>query len=292
MTSLNSAPQSETPDLIGGTCPPCRHFLPENRECHLVRLGEKSFLEIFDGKRCRPREFLEQFLTRRLMRRYGSRSAARHDAEEIASSVVIDLLNRPPERFFRSFDLNGQRQFLAARAVQREVDFRRSVEGRVRCGNCSFHHASGKDRRCDHPGPDHYWSGRAVKASEDPRRFQPPCDKYRSGRLEEGYDSVERADPALLASDGPAPEAEVAMKERDDLLVDCLAGVQRSCPHCHRALLMAFFEGKTNEEIAGVMGVSDKSIKRYRAQGLELLKSEMERRGISDLGAMEMESAH
>lgn len=278
-------------DLVLEICPPCGQFIPESRECRFVKLGDAWFIRIFDGMRCRPREFLEKFLTRRLMRRYGSASAARYDAEEITSTVVMDLVQRPPDRFFRSYDLIGQRQFLASRAVQKEVDFRRAVEGRMRCGNCAHHLVEGRVRRCHLDLAGHFWSGKTVKASEDPRRFKPPCDKYRSHRLEEVYDSPEREDPGLLASTARLPETEVSLQERNEVLLDCLAAVQKASPNAHRALVLAFFEHKTNDEIAGVMACSDKSVKRYRAQGLELLKREMSARGVRDLDAVELESS-
>ena len=127
-------PPDSRSDQIQRVCSPCEHFVEDAFQCRLARNATQWLHKIFESRPCRPREFLEEFLRRRLSRVYDSAAAAREDAEDLASAVVLDLMERPPVGFFRHFDLPEVRQFLAGRALQRYHDFRRKGEGRMRCG--------------------------------------------------------------------------------------------------------------------------------------------------------------
>ena len=124
-------------DQIPRVCEPCDQFASDTAECRAIAFSQRVFLTVFEDRRCKPREFLVQFLRGHLSRRYGPARADR--AEDIASRIVVELFENPPPGALPSPDLIGLRRFLAARAVQRVVDDLRETTGRIRCGNCLHH---------------------------------------------------------------------------------------------------------------------------------------------------------
>jgi len=266
---------------IRSVCTPCDQFLPDQLECRLVRRGGEWFLQVFDSKACRPRDFLGRFLERRLDRRL------RGDLEDVVQDVLLDLSTRPPTTF-PSNDLVGMQRLLAARALHIAVDHRRKLEGRIRCGNCAHHRvASGQQRECSHPDPGHPWTGHAVQASLDPRTFEPPCERYVT-RRERVVAAADDKDPlAAIPDPGARPDAALTERERAEMLVSCLAAVQRADPKVHLVLLMAFFKNETNDRIAQAVNATIRTVTRYKERGLTMLREELRSRGVE--GSFEFE---
>jgi len=269
---------------IVAVCRPCDQFIEQGLECRLLRRAGEWFRSVFENKRCRPREFLESFLRRRLAR-FG-RDRDEH-VQDIASEVVLDLMQRPPRGPFTSNDLIGLRRLLAGRTIQVQIDYVRKLEGRVRCGNCAHHHVRlDQQRVCMHPDPKHPWTGREVQASLDPRSFEPACNTYRS-RREKAAEIVKEDDFDAIHSRTELPDAALANKERAAVLLDCMAEVQRTDAKAAFAVLMYYFKNKTNEEIAKALDATVRTVSRYKDKGLELLRDELAQRGIQ--GAMEFQ---
>jgi RNA polymerase sigma factor (sigma-70 family) len=268
---------------IHEVCPPCDHYIEISLECRLLYAQAPEYLQIFDDKRCRPRVFLIRFFTIRL-RRTGETNVADR-AEDLAHTVVHRLLERSQNPSFLSRDLIGQRRFLAARAQQILIDERRRAEGRMRCGNCR-HHGRGErgQRVCRHPRGDHYWSGREVVASEDPRRFDPPCERYEA-RL--GPKSLEEAPQGWEpAAAGPDPLAVLEESESLSIATECFGAVQKESPELWRILQLFFFEQRTLGEIASSLGVSSKTVLRRKTEALALLQTKLAARGVRSLEAI------
>ncbi len=282
MPTLAEQPNPRS-NQIQRICPPCDQFRPNDLQCRLVQ-GEASWIhKIFENRPCRAREFLEEFLRRRLSRLYDSAGAAREDAEDLASAVVLDLLERPPVGFFRHFDLPEIRQFLAGRALQRYHDHRRKGEGRMRCGNCGHHGIRNSEHRCLHPDPDHDWSGKKVRASENPRQFAPPCVHYVGGRPRQSSKPIDEELAAGRADAGPHPDENLAQDDQRRLLLDVLVAIQRERPTPYFVLFSFYFQHRKLEEIASVLKCSSRTIKRYKVEAEEFLLKELNRRGISSL---------
>jgi DNA-directed RNA polymerase specialized sigma24 family protein len=263
---------------IRDVCAPCREFVPHALECRLLQRGGEWFRQLFDAKRCQPHVFLERFLRKRVAARLGA-DAVEH-VPDIVSEVVLGLLRSPP-RGLPANHVVALRRLLAGRAQRALVDYWRGVKGRTRCGNCGFHHATSEGiRKCEYPDARHPWSGREVQAAVDPRTFDPPCERYASRRNNVAEASDGRDPLAAVASAEPAPDQEVAEGERTTILLDCLAAVQRQDPRAGLVLLLSYFKHKTNEEIAGVIQSTVRTVTRAKEHGLTILRQEFESRGI------------
>lgn len=268
---------------IQDTCSPCDHYIEVSLECRLLYADSPEYLQIFEDKRCRPRVFLIRFFEIRLRRTRESNVADR--AEDLAHTVIHRLFERSGTPSFLSRDLIGQRRFLAARAQQTLIDERRRQEGRMRCGNCRHHGRGERGRRvCRHPRGDHYWSGREVVASEDPRHFDPPCERYEA-RL--GPKSLEETPPGWEpAGLDPDPLAVLEENESLSIVTECFAAVQKKSPELWHVLRLFFFEQKTLGDIAASLGVSSKTVLRRKSQALTLLQEELASRGVHSLEAV------
>jgi DNA-directed RNA polymerase specialized sigma24 family protein len=282
MTATVETRPSADVDRIRQVCLPCRHFLEGSLECRLLYAGGEGYLAAFDGKPCQPRKFLIRFFEIRLRRTREPNPADR--AEDFAHSLIHRLAESDTQPGFLSLDLIGLRRFLAARAEHLLIDERRRTEGRVRCGNCRYHHREGALRLCDYPDPDHYWSGKPVVASEDPRRFDPPCDKYASGRARAA--SLEEAHERVGFEAEAKPTNPLATVELDQSLIvaaDCFAAVQRVDPVAWNVVRMFFLEKQSLTDIADKLGVSSKTVQRKKTTGLDLLREEFKQRGVETL---------
>jgi DNA-directed RNA polymerase specialized sigma24 family protein len=120
-----------------------------------------------------------------------------------------------------------------------------------------------------------------VEASLDPRAFDPPCESYVSRRERVATAAGDRDPLDLLPDPTPNAEAVLAARERAELLAECLGAVQRANPTAHVVLLKAYFKNETNEAIARTLKATVRTVSRYKERGLELLREEMRRRGIS-----------
>ena len=272
--TLDSAARTQIRDV----CAPCAEFVSGPLECRLLRRGGEWFRQVFDHKRCQPHVFLERFLRKRVAARLGA--AAVEHVPDIVSEVVLDLVRRPP-RGLPANNVIAMRRMLAGRAQRVLIDYWRSVKGRTRCGNCGHHHlASDQVRRCDYPDARHPWAGREVPAAEDPRTFDPPCERYYS-RRDNVADVVGDQDPlSSVAGAGPLPDEEAADTNRAAIVMECLAAVQRQDPRAALVLLQAYFKHQTNEEIAAAIQATVRTVTRAKEKGLALLRVEFESRGI------------
>jgi len=273
-TTLDSAAHAQIRDV----CASCAEFLPNGLECRLLRRGGEWFRQVFDHKRCQPHVFLERFLRKRVAARLGA--AAVEHVPDIVSEVVLGLMRTPP-RALPANNLIAMRKLLAGRAQRTLIDYWRGVKGRTRCGNCGHHHqTSDQMRRCEYPDPRHPWAGREVPAAEDPRTFDPPCERYYSRRDNVAH-VVEDQDPlAAVAGAGPLPDEEAAGADRATIVMECLAAVQRQDPRAALVLLQAYFKHRTNEEIAAAIQATVRTVTRAKEKGLALLRVEFESRGI------------
>jgi len=285
-TAVTHRPPAAQTDAIAAVCSPCSEFLPQSWECRLLHRGGEWLRSIFENKRCRPREFIESLLRRRLPARLAAERL--EHVRDIASEVVLDLMQRPPRGSMPSHDLLGLRRLLAGRAHQVQIDYMRRLEGRIRCGNCTHHRvAPDQTRKCTHPDPSHPWTGREVEASVDPRAMAPSCTRYASkretvARILEGQDAL-----AVMASPTELPDAEIGKRERAAVLLECLAAVQRNDPKAHLVVLQSYFRNRTNQEIADVLKTTVRTVTRYKERGLGMLRQELASRGI--VGAMAFE---
>jgi DNA-directed RNA polymerase specialized sigma24 family protein len=169
-----------------------------------------------------------------------------------------------------------------------QIDYLRRIEGRIRCGNCAHHRlAADQSRKCTHPDPAHPWTGREVEAGVDPRVMDPSCKRYVSKRetvaqVLAGQDAI-----ASLVSPSELPDADLGKRERAAIILDCLGAVQLLDPKAHLVVLLAYFRNRTNQEIAGVLKTTVRTVTRYKEKGLSMLREELENRGIA--GTMEFE---
>jgi hypothetical protein len=277
----------DTADLerIARVCTPCRHFIETSYECRLLYGAAENFLEAFESKPCKPRDYLLRFFEARLRRTREPNPTDR--AEDLAHALIQQLAEAESRPNFLSRDLIGMRRFLAARAEHLLIDERRKSEGRMRCGNCKHHRHAAGVRRCDHPNPDLPWSGRVVVASEDPRRFDPPCHAYESGRkqtqsLDDAFETAGYEPTSREAN----PLQRLESDESATLLSQSFADVQRRDPVAWSILHQFFFRRKTLGEIASELKVSSKTVLRKKAAGLELLQAALAERGIEHLEAL------
>ncbi len=272
--AMDGAVRSQIQDV----CSPCGEFVADALECRLLRRGGEWFRQVFDEKRCQPYLFLERFLRKRVIARLGI-EAAEH-VPDIVSEVVLGLLQTPP-RGLPANHVVAMRRLLAGRAQRALVDYWRGVKGRTRCGNCGYHHAmSDGVRRCEYPDARHPWSGREVPAAVDPRTFDPACERY-SSRRDKIAEATDGRDPlAAVASTDSTPDQEAAAGERTTILLDCLAAVQRQDPRAGLVLMLSYFKHKTNDEIAGVIKSTVRTVTRAKENGLTILRQEFESRGI------------
>jgi hypothetical protein len=286
MTLTQSSPL-DAADLerIARVCSPCRHYIEASCECRLLYGAAESFLEVFESKPCKPRDYLLRFFEARIRRTREPNPTDR--AEDLAHALIQQLGEVDSRPSFLSRDLIGMRRFLAARAEHLLIDERRKSEGRMRCGNCKHHRHAAGARRCDHPNPEHPWSGRVVVASEDPRRFDPPCHTYESGRKQAQSldDALETAgfEPAAREA---SPLQRLESDESAALLSESFAEVQRQDPVAWSILHQFFFRRRTLGEIATELRVSSKTVMRKKAAGLELLQAALAARGIDNLEAL------
>jgi DNA-directed RNA polymerase specialized sigma24 family protein len=282
MTATVETRPSADASRIQQVCSPCRHFLEGSLECRLLYGGGDGVLAAFEGKPCRPRDFLIRFFETRLRRTREPNPADR--AEDLSHTLIHKLVESENKPSLLSLDLIGMRRFLAARAEHLLIDERRKTEGRVRCGNCRYHHHEGAQRSCNHPDPEFFWSGRTVVASEDPRRFDPPCDKYASGKrsaasLEEAHEKV-----GFEAEAKPTnPLATVELDESLLVAADCFAAVQQADPVAWDVIRMFFLEKQSLTDIADHLGVSSKTVQRKKSAGLDLLREQFRQRGVENL---------
>ena len=272
-------------EQITRVCTQCDQFIQTSCECRFLYGGGRGYLETFGTRNCRPREFLLRFFESRLRRTSEPNPGDR--AEDLAHTLVHRLVEDPRGPSLLSLDLIGLRRFLAARAEHLLIDERRKSEGRVRCGNCRHHRRSGGERRCDHPASDHHWSGLVVVASDDPRKFEPPCGKYEGGRaaatsLDQAYENA-GIEPV---SSSPNPMEALEGSESAGIAASAFAEVQRQDPVSWSIIRMFFFEKRALSDIASHLGVSSKTIQRKKESGLNRLKAEFEERGIEDLGGL------
>jgi len=198
------------------------------------------------------------------------------ESDDITQRVFLELAGRPPAALSPP-DLDRLYCFLAECARLAAIDHLRQKLGRVRCGNCSHHRLTADGRQCHHPDPGMHWSGRPVRASEDPRRFVPPCDEFVSKRQETELprDLSEHESP----DQGPA---ELERRSRARILREALVAVQKKDAQIAFVLYETYFEEVEADEIARQLEVSERTVRRYRRRGLRMLNEELRRRGIGD----------
>src|SRR5262245_59755579 len=265
---------------IDKVCRRCAEFLAPSLECRLVRRAGEWFRQVFDNKRCQIHLFIERFVQKRLSTKLGGNG--RDHVADVVSEVVLALIESPP-RGLPSCDLVSLRRVIAGRAQFVIVDYLRKLYGRTRCGNCTHHVLrSDRTRLCMHPNPAHPWTGREVPAAEDPRKFEPPCDRYSSRRERVATGGGEDDEDPVVQAPAVQEHADDALfqGERARLLLACMAAVQRRDARAHLVLMLTYFKQKTNEEIARAIDMTVRSVTRYKERGMELLRSELDARGV------------
>ncbi|HUJ03702.1 MAG TPA: RNA polymerase sigma factor, partial [Rhizomicrobium sp.] len=76
------------------------------------------------------------------------------------------------------------------------------------------------------------------------------------------------ADWEVLARDEPGPDRQIMAREE---LHRLQAALDRLPPRCHEAVVLRQIEGLSRREIAGRMGISEKTVKRHLADGVRAL---------------------
>lgn len=270
--------------------------MPKAWNCRALELGGTAVKRVLEDRRCRPKAFLLSYVRRRLFRRSGSYT--QEVIEDIVQDTLLGLIEKPLAGTISPPSLHGLRRVLAARAGQAQADRLRTRLGRIRCGNCLYHHRElpSGHRICHHPDPDHPWHAERVEASSDPRGFEPPCFDFMSHRETrslpggESEDRVPTSRRALRRPTGTVapggggtdkePGAKILETEVRALVPECLAAAQRQDPRAVLAAERFYMRKWHNRRIAEDLGVTVRQVNRLKDRGLKLIQAELAQRGI------------